>query len=122
MRLTLRICRYCKKSVGFDDTKCSHCHKKLMNPVYFKAMLFAMFAIIILVYASLFVLYKSIEKAQCEPEQFYTRVNTNDLSCNQICGASCQDKGKVGEGLTLTQGYSTDSLLVTLSCQCTCSC
>jgi hypothetical protein len=122
MRFSVRACRHCKKSVGFDDKTCGHCHKKLMNPAYFKMLFFGMFGVVILVYASLLVLYLAVQRASCEPESLYTRVTVNDLTCTDICTGACAEKGKIGAGLALTKGYSSDSLLTTLSCQCTCSC
>ena len=121
----LRLCRHCRRAVGFDDKVCKHCKHKLMEPGKFKVYFYSMIIILLLVYAALLILSLSVlrlsNQLSCQQPEFYQRATAaQGSSCTSVCTAACTKKGYgAGNGLLLTV-VQTEAA-ETLSCDCTCS-
>lgn len=128
MSFAIRVCRHCKKSVSLDATSCPSCKGSLMKPVLFKLTLCAMIGVIVIVYSGLVGAYLMLENAKDQlvcKKPFYHRdtLPEDQATCQAVCTEACQEKRSAltGSGTLLSKGYATDSLSVTLSCECTCN-
>ena len=130
MKISLRVCRHCRKPVALDAKKCPSCHKALLNPTTFKATLAIMVLTIFIVYTALFLGFFRLQMAKAAlkhptstcAESFYSRAYVGENEgCLELCTTECGKRGStLAKALPITASYSTDRTDVLVSCECTC--